>query len=240
MSFKEQTIPHVFSSPAGANRYHFGTLRPRGFKKLWVTYCNLEPMNWSQEPRKLTHCSPNIWKQRKAELEELWRQGQNWALEELQQLRQAERVRSHVAYQRFKDKRTPEELRGKWRDDKRAQRGAAATARAEAEERKRRDEELAAKAAALAAEAERERKSREPSAKSGNEIELEIVRIPPNPRMVICAYQAVSGGRQCMVRVGRNANFRRGMKLLVKRPAKGAETEPWAYDGATPRRPGHW
>jgi hypothetical protein len=41
-----------------------------------------------------------------------------------------------------------------------------------------------------------------------------------------------------MVRVGRNANFRRGMKLLVKRPAVGAEAKPWAYDGSLPRRPG--
>jgi hypothetical protein len=41
-----------------------------------------------------------------------------------------------------------------------------------------------------------------------------------------------------MVRVGRNANFRRGMKLVVKRPANGIEAEPWAYDALLPRRPG--
>jgi hypothetical protein len=204
------------------------------------TYCNLESMNWSQEHRKLTHRSPKLWKERKAELEELWRQGQNWALEELQQLRLAERVRSHIAYERFKARRTPETVRAKWREAKRAQRTAAAAAHAEAEERKRIDQELAAKAAALAAEAERERTAREPVAGSGNENELEIVRIPPNPRMVICAYRAVSGERQCVVRVGRNANFKPGMKLQVKRPAAGAEAEPWAYDGSMPRRLGHW
>jgi hypothetical protein len=197
-------------------------------------------MNWSEEPGKLTHRSPKIWKRRKAELEELWRQGQNWALEELQQLRQAERVKNHLAYQRYKSRRTLEGIRAKWREAKAAQRAAVAAAKAEAEERKRRTEELAAKAAAVAAEAELERKSREPLAESGTEIELEIVRIPPNPRMVICAYRAVSGERQCIVRVGRNANFRRGMKLLVKRPANGAEAEPWAYDGLLPRRPGRW
>ena len=197
-------------------------------------------MNWSQEPGKLTHQSPEVWKQRKAELEQLWRQGQNWALEELHQLRQAERVRNHRAYQQFKARRTPEGLRLKWREAKAAQRAAAAVAHTEAEERKRKAEELAAKAAALAAEAERERKSREPIAGSGNEIEVEIVRIPPNPRMVICGYQAVTGERRCLVRVGRNANFRPGMKLVVKRPANGAEAEPWAYDGLLPRRPGRW
>ena len=31
-----------------------------------------------------------------------------------------------------------------------------------------------------------------------------------------------------------------GMKLLVKRPANGAEAEPWGYDGLLPRRPGRW
>src|SRR5258707_5358995 len=164
---------------------------------------------------------------RKAELKELAECGENWALEELHHLRQAERVKSRLAYQRFKARRTPEGLRLKWREAKAARRAAAAAAHAEAEERKRRDEELATKAAALVAEAERERKSQEPLAASGDEIELEILRIPPNPRMVICAYRAVSGEKQCVVRVGRSANFRRGMKLLVKRPAYGAEAEPW-------------
>jgi len=98
----------------------------------------------------------------------------------------------------------------------------------------------AAKAAALAAEAERERKAREPIAENGTEIELEIVRIPPNPRMVICRYRATSGERRCLVRVGRNANFRRGMKLLVKIPANGTEAQPWGYDGLMPRRSGQW
>jgi hypothetical protein len=176
----------------------------------------------------------------KADLQELAKRGENWALEELQQLRQAERVKSHLAYEQFKARRTPEGLRAKWREAKAAQRAAAAAARAEAEERKRITEELAAKAAALAAEAERERKAREPVAGSGNEIELEILRIPSNPRMVICGYRAVSGERRCVVRVGRNTNFRRGMKLVMKRPGADAEAEPWAYDGVIPRRPGHW
>jgi hypothetical protein len=85
---------------------------------------------------------------------------------------------------------------------------------------------------------ERERKSREPLAEGGAEIELEIVRVRPNPRMVICRYRSTSGERRCLVRVGRNANFRRGMKLLVKAPANGMEAEPWGYDRLMPRRPG--
>jgi hypothetical protein len=198
-------------------------------------------MNWSEEPRILTHRSPKFWKQRKAELEELARQGQNWALEELQQLRQAERAKNHITYEQYKARRTPEELRAKWRDAKAAQRAAAAAVRREAEERKRRSEELAAKAAALAAEAERERKSREVRAKSGNEIELEILRIPSNPRMVICQYWAGSEERRCIVRVGRNGNFVRGMKLRVQKPSDpSAQSEPWPYTGPLPRRRGCW
>jgi hypothetical protein len=197
-------------------------------------------MNWFEEPRKLTHRSAKIWKRRKAGLEELGREGQNWALEELRQLRQKERVKHHLAYERFKARRTPEAVRAKWREAKRAQRTAAAAAHAETEERKRKSEELAAKAAALAAEAERERKSREPLAESGNEIEVEVVRLALNPRMVICAYRTGSEECRCMVRVHRNKNFKPGMKLLVKRPAAGAEGEPWAYDGLLPRRPGRW
>jgi hypothetical protein len=204
------------------------------------TYCNLESMNWFAEYRNLAHRSPKFWKQRKAELEELWRQGQAWALQELSELKQAERIKRHAAYEGFKSRRTPERLRLKWRETKRAQRAAAAAAHAEAEERRRRDEELAAQAAALAAEAERERQAREPIAGSGSEIELEIVRIPPNPRMVVCQHWAEGEERRCVVRVGRNANFRPGMKLLVKRPAVGADIEPWKYDGSLPRRPGHW
>src|SRR5258708_40158068 len=71
-------------------------------------------------------------------------------------------------------------------------------------------------------------------------VELEVLRIPANPRMILCRYWAGRGERRCTVRVGRNENFRQGMKLLGKRPAYGTEAEPWAYDGAIPRRPGHW
>src|SRR5438105_4809937 len=88
------------------------------------TYYNLEPMNWFEEPRKLTHRSAKIWEQRKAELEELGRQGQNWALEELHHLRQTERVKNHMTYEQYKARRTPEGLRAKWREAKAAQRAA--------------------------------------------------------------------------------------------------------------------
>jgi len=71
-------------------------------------------------------------------------------------------------------------------------------------------------------------------------VELEVLRIPPNPRLVIYRYWIFGEERRCIVRVGRNTNFRPGMKLVVKLPTNGAEAEPWAYDGSMPRRPGHW
>lgn len=73
----------------------------------------------SSAASKLTRRSSKVLKQQKADLEELWRQGHNWALEELQQVRQAEREKNHLAYERFKAKRAPELLKAKWRRPKR-------------------------------------------------------------------------------------------------------------------------
>jgi hypothetical protein len=75
---------------------------------------------------------------------------------------------------------------------------------------------------------------------SASLVELEVLRVPPNPRLVICRYWIFGEERRCLVRVGRNTNFRRGMKLVAKRPAAGAGAEPWAYDGLLPRRTGRW
>ena len=71
-------------------------------------------------------------------------------------------------------------------------------------------------------------------------VEVEVLRVPPNPRLVICRYRAGSEERRILVRVHRNKNFKPGMKLVVKRPANGTEAEPWAYDGSLPRRTGRW
>jgi hypothetical protein len=99
----------------------------------------------------------------------------------------------------------------------------------------------AAKAAALAAEAERERKAREPVAESVDKIEVEISRIVANPQMVLCRYWAGNEERRCLVRVGRNGHFVRGMKLSVQEPSDpSTQSEPWPYTGPLPRRRGHW
>ena len=71
-------------------------------------------------------------------------------------------------------------------------------------------------------------------------VEMKILRICPNPRLVMCTYFEEREERRALIRVHRNKNFRPGMKLLVKRPANGTEAEPWAYDGLLPRRSGRW
>ena len=199
-------------------------------------------------------------KARKAELKDLAQEGQNWALEELEQLRRAEQRKNREAYQRFKARRSPEALRTKWRAAKVALRAAKAEAEAEAKRLQREAEELAVKAATTAA-ANGEREARivgpernlerpsqpveDPAAAHVEEeplereaVKVKILRICANPRLVLCGYQDEGFERRVLVRVGRNGNFVRGMELKALRPER--ETEPWLYQGRLPRFRGRW
>ena len=72
-------------------------------------------------------------------------------------------------------------------------------------------------------------------------VELEVLRIPPNPRLVICRYYVSGQQRRCMVRVGRNYNFVPRMKFSLAEPSDPvARARPWAYAGPLPRRRGRW
>ena len=179
---------------------------------------------------------------RKAQLKELAKRGENWALQELQDLRQAERAKNKAAYERFKAKRRPEVLRMKWRTAKAALR--AAQAEAEAKKRQCEIEESATRAAAAAAaaeDAERERKARAESTSSSPLTELQVIRLVANPRLVLCTYWQDGRESRCLVNVGRNVNFKPRMKLNLEQPADwGTRTKPWEYRGPLPRRPGRW
>jgi hypothetical protein len=73
------------------------------------------------------------------------------------------------------------------------------------------------------------------------EVEVEVARIPPNPRLVWVKYHEESREHLILVRVGRNANFKPRMKLKLERPADWASrTKPWEYRGRLPRLPGRW
>jgi hypothetical protein len=179
---------------------------------------------------------------REAHLKELAERGENWALQELEDLRQAERAKSKAAYERFKAKRRPDVLRVKWRIAKAAQRAAKAETEAEAKKRQREIEETAARAAAIAAaaeEAERERKA-EP-ATSGIVRELKVIKVVANPRLILCAYWQDGEEYRCLVNVGRNDNFVPRMTLRLTEPNDStARSRPWPYSGPLPRRRGRW
>jgi hypothetical protein len=181
---------------------------------------------------------------RKAQLRELAERGENWALEELEDLRQAERAKSKAAYERFKARRRPEVLRAKWRTAKAALRAARAEAEAEAKRRQREIAESAAKAAAVAAavkDAERERKALAEPAVNGTLKELQVIRAVANPRLVLCAYWQDGQECRCLVNVGRNGNFVPRMTLQLTEPSDStARSRPWPYEGLLPRRRGRW
>jgi hypothetical protein len=67
---------------------------------------------------------------------------------------------------------------------------------------------------------------------------VKVLRVCANPRLVLCTYSEGGTERRVLVRVGRNANFRRGMELEAKRPQK--ESDVWGYAGALPRLRGRW
>jgi hypothetical protein len=72
-------------------------------------------------------------------------------------------------------------------------------------------------------------------------IEVEVLRIPPNPRLVICRYTALGEERRCTVWVGRNSKFVPRMKFWLAEPSDPvARARPWAYAGPLPRRRGRW
>jgi hypothetical protein len=71
-------------------------------------------------------------------------------------------------------------------------------------------------------------------------IELEVVRVGPNPRILTCRYHSGSGEeRVCKVRVREVKKFRKGMKLEMEEPV-GDNGEVWEYEGKLPRWLGRW
>ena len=79
------------------------------------------------------------------------------------------------------------------------------------------------------------------ASEDAEKVEMKILRICPNPRLVECSYVKEGVEFRCLVRVGRNGNFVRGMKLSVQEPSDpSAQSEPWPYTGPLPRRRGCW
>jgi hypothetical protein len=73
------------------------------------------------------------------------------------------------------------------------------------------------------------------------ELEVEVVKIPPNPRLVWAKYHQDGREHEILVRVRRNTNFKPRMKLKLERPTDWASRRtPWEYKGRLPRLPGRW
>jgi hypothetical protein len=71
------------------------------------------------------------------------------------------------------------------------------------------------------------------------EVELEVMRVGPNPRILTCRYERRGEERTCLVRVKSNRTFKRGMKIRMEEP-KEMNGEPWEYGGVLPRYEGRW
>ena len=70
-------------------------------------------------------------------------------------------------------------------------------------------------------------------------VEVVVLRVCPNPRLLLCVYTENGHEKRALVRVSKtNAFFRRGMTLWALRSAN--ESEVWAYTGRLPRFPGRW
>jgi hypothetical protein len=75
------------------------------------------------------------------------------------------------------------------------------------------------------------------SVEAMSEVMVRVVRIPANPRLLVCELQ--ESGSRVLVRVPKmNAFFRKGMTFAAE-PAS-SEGEPWNYSGKPPRFPGRW
>ena len=79
------------------------------------------------------------------------------------------------------------------------------------------------------------------ASEDAEKVEMKVLRICPNPRLVECSYVKEGVEFRCLVGVGRNGHFVRGMKLSVQEPSDpSAQSEPWPYTGPLPRRRGCW
>ena len=77
--------------------------------------------------------------------------------------------------------------------------------------------------------------------KGGIKRELRVIRVGPNPRMVVCEYYELASRRVCTVNVKVNRKWRKGMVFVMEEPVREEEyVRPWEYQGLGPRRAGRW
>lgn len=68
------------------------------------------------------------------------------------------------------------------------------------------------------------------------EIELEVIRVGPNPRVLVCRYKILAEELIVKLKVHNNGKFCRGMRIKMVEQ----EGEEWEYTGSLPRHKGRW
>ena len=73
------------------------------------------------------------------------------------------------------------------------------------------------------------------------ERELRVVRIGPNPRMVLCEYWELAERKVVVINVKDNRKWLKGMVFKMREPVSEEEYRGvWRYLGKAPRRKGRW
>ena len=68
------------------------------------------------------------------------------------------------------------------------------------------------------------------------EVELEVIRVGPNPRILVCRYKILAEELIVKLKVQTTAKFIRGMRIKMVEQ----EGEEWEYTGSLPRHKGRW
>lgn len=80
-----------------------------------------------------------------------------------------------------------------------------------------------------------------PLERRGIERELRVIRVGPNPRLVVCEYMELAERRVVRVDVKRNVKWIKGMRFRMEEPINEEEyIRPWVYKGKQPRLRGRW
>ena len=77
--------------------------------------------------------------------------------------------------------------------------------------------------------------------KLGIEREMRVLRVGPNPRMVVAEYWELAERRVVTINVRDNRKWLKGMRFTMREPLDEAEyCGVWKYVGKAPRRKGRW
>ena len=76
----------------------------------------------------------------------------------------------------------------------------------------------------------------EPEVAGRPEVELEIIRVGPNPRILVCRYRLLAEELLVKLKVHNTSKFVKGMRIKMVEQ----EGEEWEYRGTLPRHKGRW